>query len=89
MTIPNIKIVALVVSLLSAFTIVLFMKLSKTGQAIRATAQNARAAKILGINTNRVYAITFAINAAICGSSWSNSFYDIYTYIHILDCLIL
>lgn len=66
-TIPNIKIVAVVVSLLSAITIVLFMKLSKIGQAIRATAQNARAAKILGINTNRVYAITFAINAAICG----------------------
>ena len=47
--------------------IVMFMKLSKMGQAIRATAQDSRAAKILGINTNRVYAITFGINAAICG----------------------
>jgi len=68
-TIPNIKIVALVISLLSALIIVLFMKLSKIGQAIRATAQNARAAKILGINTNRIYAITFALNAAICGAA--------------------
>jgi|TARA_B100001964_G_scaffold31333_1_gene32579 branched-chain amino acid transport system permease protein len=66
-TIPNIKIVAFVVSIISAGIIVLFMKLSKMGQAIRATAQNARAAKILGINTNHVYAITFGLNAAICG----------------------
>jgi len=66
-TIPNIKIVALIISLFCAFMIVMFMKLSKMGQAIRATAQDSRAAKILGINTNRVYAITFGINAAICG----------------------
>ena len=66
-TIPNIKIVAFVVSIISAGIIVLFMKLSKMGQAIRATAQNARAAKILGINTNHVYAMTFGLNAAICG----------------------
>ena len=66
-TIPNIKIVAFVVSIISAGIIVLFMKLSRMGQAIRATAQNARAAKILGINTNHVYAMTFGLNAAICG----------------------
>jgi branched-chain amino acid transport system permease protein len=39
------------------------------GQAIRATAQNARAARILGIDTDRVYAVTFALNAAICGAA--------------------
>ncbi len=35
--------------------------------AIRATAQNARAAKILGVDTEKVYAATFGINAALCG----------------------
>jgi branched-chain amino acid transport system permease protein len=34
------------------------MKKSKLGRAIRATSQNARAAKILGIDTERVYAAT-------------------------------
>ena len=32
------------------------------------TAQNARAdAKILGVDTEKVYAATFGINAALCG----------------------
>ena len=36
-------------------------------RAIRATAQDARAARVLGINTDRIYAFTFSLNAAICG----------------------
>ena len=43
------------------------MRRSKLGRAIRATAQNARAAKILGVDTESVYAATFGINAALCG----------------------
>ena len=49
--------------------VVLFMKYSRMGQAIRATAQDARAARVLGINTDRVYAFTFSLNAAICGAA--------------------
>ena len=45
------------------------MRRSRLGQAIRATAQNARAARILGIDTDRVYAMTYALNAAICGAA--------------------
>ncbi len=43
------------------------MKKSKLGHAIRATAQNARAAKILGVDTEKVYSAIFGINAALCG----------------------
>ena len=64
-----IKLVALGFAALLAFVIVLFMKRSRMGQAIRATAQDARAARVLGINTDRVYAFTFALNAAICGAA--------------------
>ena len=45
------------------------MKKSRLGQSIRATAQDPRAARVMGINTDRVYAITFALNAAICGAA--------------------
>ena len=48
--------------------LVVFMA-SRLGQAIRATAQNARAARVLGIDTDRVYAMTYALNAAICGAA--------------------
>ena len=49
--------------------LVLFVKRSRLGQAIRATAQNARAARIMGIDTGRVYAATYALNAAVCGAA--------------------
>ena len=39
------------------------------GQAIRATAQDARAARVLGIDTEKVYSFTFCLNAAICGAA--------------------
>jgi len=66
-TLPNAKIFSAVVSLIFAIILVAYMRYSKLGRAIRATAQNARAAKILGVDTDKVYAATFGINAAICG----------------------
>ena len=66
-TIPNAKIFSGLVCIIAAIILVIYMKKSKLGRAIRATAQNARAAKILGVNTEKVYASTFGINAALCG----------------------
>ena len=66
-TLPNAKIFSGVVCVISAIILVIYMKKSKLGRAIRATAQNARAAKILGVDTEKVYAATFGINAALCG----------------------
>lgn len=68
-TIGQIKLVAFAVVLIVGIFLVLFLKRSRMGQAIRATAQNARAARIMGIDTDRVYATTFALNAAICGAA--------------------
>jgi branched-chain amino acid transport system permease protein len=68
-TISQIKVVACAVTLVIAAALVLFMRRSRLGQAIRATAQNPRAACILGIDTDRVYAMTYGLNAAICGAS--------------------
>jgi branched-chain amino acid transport system permease protein len=66
-TLPNAKIFSAFISILFAIALVIYMKKSKLGRAIRATAQNARAAKILGVDTEKVYAATFGINAALCG----------------------
>jgi branched-chain amino acid transport system permease protein len=68
-TVPHIKVVAFVLTLAIAGCLVVFLKSSRLGQAIRATAQNARAARILGIDTDRVYAATYALNAALCGAA--------------------
>src|SRR5210317_2317882 len=64
---PNSKIFSAFISIVFALCLVIYMKKSKLGRAIRATAQNARAAKILGVDTEKVYAATFGINAALCG----------------------
>lgn len=66
-TITEIKLVSFAAALMFGGLLLLFLKKSRLGQAIRATAQNARAARIMGINTDRVYAVTFGLNAAICG----------------------
>jgi branched-chain amino acid transport system permease protein len=68
-TVPYIKVVAFVLTLAIAGCLVVFLKSSRLGQAIRATAQNARAARILGIDTDRIYAATYALNAALCGAA--------------------
>ena len=68
-TIEQIKLVSAALALAVAITLVMFLKRSRLGQAIRATAQNARAARIMGINTERVYAATYSLNAAVCGAA--------------------
>ncbi|MDN5842092.1 MAG: branched-chain amino acid ABC transporter permease [Alcaligenaceae bacterium] len=68
-SIPRIKFVAFLAALILGLGLVLFLRRSRLGQAIRATAQNPRAARILGIDTDRVYAATFGINAAICAAA--------------------
>jgi len=68
-TVANIKFIALIMASGLATIVITFMKFSRMGQAIRATAQDPRAAKVMGIDTDRVYAFTFALNAAICGTA--------------------
>lgn len=68
-TVSEVKIVAFVLAFILGGTLVLFLRNSRLGQSIRATAQNARAARVLGINTDKVYAATFGLNAAICGAA--------------------
>jgi len=65
----QIRLIAIGLCVLLSICMVLFMRRSRMGQAIRATAQDPRAARVLGVNTDLVYAMTFSINAAICGAA--------------------
>ncbi|TAK83448.1 MAG: branched-chain amino acid ABC transporter permease [Betaproteobacteria bacterium] len=64
-----IRVIAFGLCIVVAGAMVLFLRKSRLGQAIRATAQDPRAARVLGVDTDLVYALTFAINAAVCGAA--------------------
>ena len=68
-TVADIKLISFLLAGVLATLVITFMKYSRMGQAIRATAQDPRAARVMGIDTERVYAFTFALNAAICGAA--------------------
>ncbi len=67
--VPIAKLLGVLMAAVLATSVVIFMKYSRMGQAIRATAQDARAARVLGIDTEKVYAFTFSLNSAICGAA--------------------
>ncbi len=67
--VPIAKLIGVLMAVGLAAAVIYFMKASRMGQAIRATAQDARAARVLGIDTEKVYAFTFSLNAAICGAA--------------------
>jgi branched-chain amino acid transport system permease protein len=68
-TVTATRIIGFIFAAILAVAVILFMKRSRMGQAIRATAQDARAARVLGIDTEKVYSFTFSLNAAICGAA--------------------
>ena len=67
--VPIAKLIGVLMATALAVGVVIFMKSSRMGQAIRATAQDARAARVMGIDTEKVYAFTFSLNSAICGAA--------------------
>jgi branched-chain amino acid transport system permease protein len=54
-------------SLAIMLALYLFFKLTKTGTAMRATAQSQTAARLMGVSVSRIFALTWAISAAIGG----------------------
>lgn len=69
--IPKGQLVALGVSLVLLIGLWAFLKVTKTGTAIRATMQNRTAAQLVGVNVRRISAISFGVGMALAGASGS------------------
>jgi branched-chain amino acid transport system permease protein len=54
-------------SLVIMLALYLFFKLTKTGMAMRATAQSQTAARLMGVSVTRIFSLTWAISAAVGG----------------------
>ncbi len=61
------QLIAALGSILMTLLIALFIKRTKTGKAIQATAQSRDIAELMGVNTEKVYAVTFALSGICVG----------------------
>ena len=68
-TIPITRTYVLAATLAMMVALHLFLQYTRLGKSIRAAAQNREAARIVGIEIGRVYAITFAICIALTGAA--------------------
>ena len=57
----------LLITIPAMIALTVFVRYTSVGKAMRATAQNPVAAQLMGINVNRVIALTFAIGGALAG----------------------
>ena len=64
-TITNVQITIITMCVLMMATLALLVYRTRLGTAMRATAQNASVAGLMGIDANRIIAATFAIGAAL------------------------
>lgn len=64
---PYARIAVLAAALLGCGVVGLFLSRSRTGQAIVATAQNPRAAIVLGIDPSHIYGVAMGIGAGLAG----------------------
>jgi branched-chain amino acid transport system permease protein len=67
--IPVTRFYILVAALLMMVGLYLFLQFTRFGKSIRAAAQNKEAARMVGIEIGKVYAITFAICIALTGAA--------------------
>jgi len=63
------QVVAFVIAVALTIALIAFMKWTHTGRVMRATAQDRDAATLMGIDTDRVYKLTFAIGIAAVGAA--------------------
>ena len=67
--IPKGQLYATVLSAVLLGGLLAFLRLTRTGRAIRATMQNRAAAQLVGVNVRRISTLTFGIGTALAGAS--------------------
>ncbi len=68
-TISSVNILVIVVSLVLMVALTWLVNRTRTGRAMRAVAQDREAAALMGVNVDRIIAITFFIGAALAGAA--------------------
>ncbi|MES2537360.1 MAG: branched-chain amino acid ABC transporter permease [Pseudomonadota bacterium] len=71
------QVMLLIMAAVSMMVLVLLVEKTKMGRAMRATAENPRVAGLMGVDSNRVIVLTFAIGAAlaaIAGVMWAANY---------------
>jgi branched-chain amino acid transport system permease protein len=63
------QIVAFVVAVAFTAALFAFLRFSYTGKVMRATAQDRQASSLMGINTDRIYALTWAVGITCVGAA--------------------
>jgi len=66
-TIARVRVFLIVVAVVLMVALQAFVRMTRTGKAMRATAQDPDTARLMGIDTDRIIVITFAIGAAMAG----------------------
>ncbi len=61
------RLITFLIGILSIFALYFFLEKTEIGRAIRATSQDREMARVMGIDVERIYSLTFAIGSAITG----------------------
>ena len=69
--VPYTRLGALVISLLLVLALGAFLNRSRLGRAIQATGMDVDAARLTGVKVKTIYALTYAIGAALAGAAGS------------------
>jgi len=77
------KLIAFVVVILVTVALYVLIQRSETGRAIRATSQDRSTSQLMGVNSDRVFCVSFAISTALVALSGSLliPFYSVHPYV--------
>lgn len=76
--------IAFLVASVVIFALLVFLKFTETGRAIRAVSQNRETAQVLGVDVDRVFIIVFGLSASLAavGGSLMGIIYSFYPALH-------
>lgn len=74
------KLVPFAIAIIVTAALFIFMNKTKVGTSIRATAMDKRAAELVGIDSEKTFALAYSVSAAIAGAAGCGLSYYYYVY---------